>query len=126
MKKSEALKLLGYISAWDNREVTNEKAEIWADGLPDWLTLGLAQEAAKAFFTQPKEGQQVKYLAPQEIILRAREVLVAQKEIEKHRAITARVERIEALPPAQGRRKEIVQGGLAGLVAAALKKVEDS
>lgn len=126
MKQSDALKLLTYIAAWDNRTVSKEKAAVWADGLPDWLTLGLAMESTKRFFTQPKEGEGGRYFTSRDLILMARESLQAEREIQQHRALDATMDRLEALPPAQGRRKEIVQGGLAGLLSTALRKVDES
>lgn len=56
MNAREAAGLLSYIAVFDNREVTREKAEVWADFLPDWVTPEIGVKATKAYFAEAASG----------------------------------------------------------------------
>lgn len=94
MKALEMKVVLAYISAFDNRNITDETAAVWADALPEWITPAIAREAVKRFFTQPTENARDNvYFTTKHLVFHAKQV---RREVADHQRLRRAELAIEA------------------------------
>lgn len=77
--------VIAYISAFDNRNITDEVAKVWADALPEWITPAIAREAVKRFFTSPTESPRDHvYFTTKHLVFTAKQV---RREVQDHQKL---------------------------------------
>lgn len=85
MNALEMKVVLAYISAFDNRNITDEVAGVWADALPHWITPAIARESVKRFFTTATEGPRDNvYFSTKHLIFHAKQV---RRELADHQRL---------------------------------------